>query len=93
MRDSKVLPNLVADSELLCTLPHPALLPDPGAAGLVKPAHPQWDAPSLNSIGPKPRPAALARYSDVLMSEGVRWILFTDLSASQFQKEWQADQY
>jgi DNA-binding transcriptional LysR family regulator len=34
--DYGALLNLVAHSELLCALPHPALLPDPEAAGLVR---------------------------------------------------------
>jgi DNA-binding transcriptional LysR family regulator len=34
--DYGALLNVVARSELLCTLPHPALLPDPQAAALVR---------------------------------------------------------
>lgn len=34
--DYGALLNVVARSELLCTLPHPALLPDPPSAGLVR---------------------------------------------------------
>jgi DNA-binding transcriptional LysR family regulator len=34
--DYAALLNLVAHSELLCALPHPALLPEPEAVGLVR---------------------------------------------------------